>query len=41
MSDDLIDCPVCDDLGYIPCDDGFEIQCTKRDETGKVPAVQV
>ena len=30
MSDDLIDCPVCDGLGYIPCDDGSEIQCTPR-----------
>jgi hypothetical protein len=38
MADDLIDCPVCDALGYLPCDDGSEIQCTYCDGTGKVPA---
>jgi DnaJ-class molecular chaperone len=41
MSDELIDCPVCDGLGYIACDDGSEIQCEQCDGTGKVPAVQV
>ncbi len=40
MSDDLIDCPVCDGLGYLPCDDGSEIQCTHCNGTGKVPAEQ-
>ena len=38
MADDLIDCWVCDALGYLPCDDGSEIQCTDCDGTGKVPA---
>ena len=27
MADDLIDCPVCDGLGYVTCDDGAKIQC--------------
>ena len=40
MSDELIDCPVCDGLGYVACDDGSEIQCAQCDGTGKVPAVQ-
>ena len=38
MSDDLIDCPVCDGLGYLPCDDGSEIQCEHCNGTGKVSA---
>jgi hypothetical protein len=38
MADGLIDCPVMSDgLGYLPCDDGSEIQCTYCDGTGKVP----
>jgi DnaJ-class molecular chaperone len=41
MSDNLIDCPVCDGLGYVPCDDGSEVQCEQCEGTGKVPAVQV
>jgi hypothetical protein len=36
MSDARIDCPVCDGLGYLLCDDGSEIQCTYCDGTGKV-----
>jgi hypothetical protein len=38
MSDDLIDCLVCDGLGFLPCDDGSEVQHTHCDGTGKVPA---
>jgi DnaJ-class molecular chaperone len=41
LDDELIDCPVCDGLGYIPCDDGSEIQCAQCDGTGKVPAIKV
>jgi hypothetical protein len=41
MDDELIDCPVCDALGSIPCDHGSELQCAQCDGTGKVPAVQV
>jgi DnaJ-class molecular chaperone len=40
MADDLVDCPVCDGLGYVPCDDGSELQCAHCDGTGKVPVVQ-
>jgi DnaJ-class molecular chaperone len=40
MDDELIDCPVCDGLGYIPCDDGSELQCARCDGTGTVPAGQ-
>jgi hypothetical protein len=40
MYDELIDCPVCDGLGYIPCDDGSEFQCAHCAGTGKVPADQ-
>jgi DnaJ-class molecular chaperone len=41
MDDKLIECPVCNGLGSIPCDDGSELQCAQCDGTGKVPAVQV
>ena len=41
MVDELIDCPVCDGRGYVPCDDGSEIQCRQCDRTGKVPAAKV
>jgi DnaJ-class molecular chaperone len=38
MTDDHIDCPVCDGLGYLPCDDGSEIQCEHCGGTGTVSA---
>jgi DnaJ-class molecular chaperone len=41
MTDELIDCAVCDGLGYVACDDGSEIQCKQCDGTGKVPAINV
>jgi hypothetical protein len=41
MDDELIDCPVCNGCGYLPCDDSSELQCAKCDGTGKVPAVKV
>ena len=41
MTDDLIDCPICGGLGYLPRDDGSEIQCKQCDGTGKVPAAEV
>jgi hypothetical protein len=40
MPDDLMDCPVCDGLGYLQCDDSSEIQCEYCDGTGKVSAAK-
>jgi hypothetical protein len=40
MTDDRSDCLVCDGLGYLPCDDGSEIQCEYCDGTGKVSAAK-
>ena len=38
MSDEPVDCPVCDGRGYLPCDNDSEIQCESCNGTGKVPA---
>jgi hypothetical protein len=40
MPDDLMDCLVCDGLGYLQCDDSSEIQCEYCNGTGKVPAAK-
>jgi hypothetical protein len=40
VSDDLFDCPICDGLGYLACDDSSEIQCESCNGTGKVPAAK-
>jgi hypothetical protein len=39
MADEHIECPVIDDLGYIPCDDGSEIKGTSTtgDSHGRRP----